>query len=424
MSLLNAHAGLPGTENGLHEPFLRRAADADAEASSSHALGAFLAMRLVDQFAAERQPPHAAALAYQLRATRDFLTGLHPPTVEGNHLLQIVRVAEGIGTSGKIRMLWPPLLAFAYWLEQELRFVEAMDVLQTGRRLSGDDLGEEDIAAQLQLGRVLRHSGQYDESEREYARAGELAERRGDTHSALLSRIGRALVKQQLGNLPECERTLTAVIEDARRSGDADAEARACHDLGVTYHQMGRVANAVQLAFKAFKLYEQRSQQTRALNDTGQFLKDLGHYAAAKQALLLTLEYDPPPELKARLMVELMDLGAMLQDQLLFERCRREVQRDFERLPIDERVEFEIKMGYGLAVFDRVAEGEACLERALELAEQYGLGERVFRTETLLREMREGRDLVAPVAAAPPEAEFAPEVRTTIESLEALAQSH
>ena len=81
-------------------------------------------------------------------------------------------------------------------------------------------------------------------------------------------------------------------------------------------------------------------------------------------------------------------------------------------------------MGYGLVVFYRVAEGEACLERALELAEQYGLGERVFRTETLLREMREGRDLVAPVAAALPEAEFAPEVRTTIESLEALAQSH
>jgi tetratricopeptide (TPR) repeat protein len=420
---LNANAELIGSANGLHEPFLRRAADAEAETSSSHALGAFLTMRLVDQFAADRQPPHSAALTYQIRATRDFLTGLHPPTIEGNHLLQIVRVAEGIGGSGKVRMLWPPLLAFGYWLENELRLDEAMDVLESGRRLSGEDVGEEDVAALLQLGRVLRRAGRYEESREAYENGGALAARRGDTHSEMRSRVGRARVAQELGNLAECERILEGVLTDARRSGDTYAEAVATHDLGQTHYFMGRHASAIQLTFGAFNLYEQRSDRTRALSDTGLVLKELGHYSAAKRALLLTLEYDPPPENRTRALVELMDLGALMQDRLLFERGRREISQSLDVLPPDERVEFEMKLGRGLWAFDRPAEGEARLEQAVALAERYGLGERLFRAEVMLREIRESRQAALPPTALPPEEQPAPELRATIDSLNALAGS-
>ncbi len=167
---------LPLTENesGLHEPFLRRAADTGADPSSGYALAAFITMRMVDQFTAGRPAPHADALAYQVRATREFLNGLKPPTVESNHLSQIVRVSAGIGTSDKARLLWPPLLAFAYWLEKDLGLGEALDVLHTGLQLSGQDTGEEDVAAQLQLGRVLRLSGRFSESAAAYTRGGEL----------------------------------------------------------------------------------------------------------------------------------------------------------------------------------------------------------------------------------------------------------
>jgi tetratricopeptide (TPR) repeat protein len=378
-------------------------------------------MRLVDQFTTGRPAPHPDALAYQVRATREFLNGLQPPTVESNHLSQIVRLSAGIGASDKTRLLWPPLLAFAYWLEQELRLEEALDVLHTGLQLSGQDTGEEDLAAQLQLGRVLRRSGRFSESAAAYAMGGELATGQGDTHSELRSRVGCALVAQEQGNLPEAERILEGVLADARSAGDRTAQAAACHDLGTTHYLMGQLASAVQLTFTAFGLYDQRSQQMRALADTGLVLKELGHYSAAKRALLLVLEHDATPEARVRPLVELMDLGALMQDRLLFERGRRELDQHLDALPPDEQVEHEMKLGRGLVGFDRQDEGERHLERAVALAEQYGLGERLFRAEALLEEARERRDQAVPAATATSEAVPAPELRSTIESLEALA---
>ena len=378
-------------------------------------------MRLVDQFAASRPAPHADALAYQVRATREFLNGLRPSTVESNHLSQIVRVSAGVGTSHKARLLWPPLLAFAYWLEKELRLGEALDVLHTGLQLSGQDTGEEDVAAQLQLGRVLRLSGRFPESAAAYARGGELAAGRGDTHSQFRSRVGCARVAQEQGNLPEAERILKGVLTAAHRAGDRTAQAVACHDLGTTHYLMGQLASAVQLTFTAFGLYDQRSPQMRALADTGLVLKELGHYSAAKRALLLVLEQDAPAEARVRPLVELMDLGALMQDRLLFERGRRELNRHLDALPPDEQVEHEMKLGRGLVAFDRQDEGERHLERAVALAGRYGLGERLFRAEALLEEARERRDQAVPAAAPLPETVPAPELQSTIESLEALA---
>ncbi len=116
-----------------------------------------------------------------------------------------------------------------------------------------------------------------------------------------------------------------------------------------------------------------------------------------------------------------MDLGALMQDRLLFERGRRELDRHLDALPPDEQVEYEMKLGRGLVAFDRQDEGERHLERAVALAEQYGLGERLFRAEAMLEEARERRDQAVTAAAPTPEAVPAPELRSTIESLEALA---
>ncbi len=414
-----SRTALAESGNGLHEPFLQRAADSGAEPASSHALAAFLTMRLVDQFATDRPSPPEDALAYQVRATRDFIKGLQSPSVESNHLYEIVRVAAGIGAFRKARLLWPPLLAFAYWLEQELRLEEALDVLRTGLCLGTDGATESEIAAHLQLGRVFRLAGRFEQAHDSYAAASRLAARAGDGHSVLLSRIGRGLVAQQVGNLPEAERLIHGVLDEAKRTGDRDAEARACHDLAVTHAFMGREASAVEHSFQAFKLYEQRPQRTRALGDTGIMLKELGHYSAAKRALLHCVELEPPPELRVRALVELMELGAYMQDRLAFERWRRELAERYEQLPPDEQVEYEIKLGYGLAMFDRGPEGVKHLEQAVALAEQYGLGERLFRAESLLKEVRDDEERA--LAAPPAETEPAPELRPTIEALEALA---
>ena len=406
--------------SNLHEPFLRRAEDSSDESSNGHALGAFLTLRMVDQFGAQRETSHTDAIAYQIRATKHFLNDLRPVNVEAKHLQEIVRVADAILKSGKVRVLWPPLLAFAYWLEQELRLEEALDVLDSTIALSDGREGEEEVATFLQRGRVLRMLGRFERARESYGTAGELAIRLEDMHSELLSRIGRANVSQKLGNLPESEHMLRAVMDDSRRLGDRDAEARACHDLSVTRFLMHHTLSAVQLAFRAFHLYEQPTQRARAIGDTGVFLKELGHYSAAKQALLLAFDGDPWPELQARFTVELMHLSALMQDRVSFERWRRDLDERCETLPPDEQVEFEIKLGYGLAAFGQKAEGEKHLEHAIGVAQQHALGEQVFRAEALLRELRECREQSLPATALPAEVQPAPELAATIQSLEAL----
>ncbi len=409
-------AGVDVVSN-LHEPFLQRAATASTDQSGSgHALGAFLTLRLVDQFFGALYDGHADALAYQTQATRDFLRELHPHTVETNHLLEIVRVADGVRASGSVRLMFPPLLAFAYWLEQELRLDESLDVLAATLQLSSGVEGEEEVSANLQRGRVLRLLGRFREATDAYAWGGQVASRLGDRHSELLSRIGRAIVLQKTGNLPESERVLRQVRAEAKQSGDRDAEARACHDLAVALRHMNRGDEAAPLAFRAYQLYEQPIQRMRALSDTGEILKAMGHYGAAKDAFLSVMRSEPPAEIRLRTGVELLELSALLQDRVSFERWRRDVGAHYHRLPADELVAYELKLGMGLASFEQEAEGKRHIERAMVLAEQSGQGQWVFRAEAALEEMQQRRTECVPRAA--PVAE--PELRTTIESLRAL----
>ena len=54
----------------------------------------------------------------------------------------------------------------------------------------------------------------------------------------------------------------------------------------MTMYLMKRPTQAVSLAFKAYNLYDEVVQRGRALSDVGMFLKELGHYSAAREAFL------------------------------------------------------------------------------------------------------------------------------------------
>src|SRR5262245_16353877 len=119
----------PAADNSvshMHEPFLERASgDGDTR---GQALGAFLTLPLIDRVATEPGALKSEAMAYQLRACASYLDEQHPDSEEITHLREIVRVARTASESGNKRLLWAPMLAFAYWLEQELRLEESLDV--------------------------------------------------------------------------------------------------------------------------------------------------------------------------------------------------------------------------------------------------------------------------------------------------------
>src|SRR2546425_10197563 len=103
-------------------------------------------------------------------------------------------------------------------------------LFRTLLEVGGDRLAASDaVAARLRIARVSRKLNRFDEAEAAYAEAGELAAARGDRYSELLSRIGRANTVLGRGNLAEAERSLRAILADARAADLHDAEARAGH---------------------------------------------------------------------------------------------------------------------------------------------------------------------------------------------------
>ena len=377
--------------SSLHDPFLERAADTEAQEAGNNGLGAFLTLRLIDQFSADREKIHREATTYQTTATGEFLNDIYPQTPEVTHLRELVRVAGTALETNDRRLLLPPMMAFAFWLEQELRLAEALDVLNTALRLSDGRDGEEEVAAYLQYARVLRMQGDFEDARESYAHSGSIAARIGDKHSVLLSQIGHGVVLQKVGNLPGSERILREVIVEAERTGDHDAEARARHDLSVTLYFAGRISEGAHLTFRAFELYEQSILRFRALSDTGVFLKELGHYSEAKKAFLIVLGSNPPRDVRARTVTELLDLGALTDDRVSFERWRRDLAVHYDQLPPDDQVDFDMKVASGLSVFGRHPAAVKHYERALQVAEQCHLGERIFAVEKLLRDQRERR---------------------------------
>ena len=370
----------------LHEPFLERAAKADdGEAGhGAHALAAFLVMRLVDTFALDSHPVSLDARTYQVNSTHDFVSALSPQTVEIGHLLEITRLAQLALTRGEPRVLCAPTLAFARYLEDERRLPEAIDALETAGRLLRGPPGEEEVATLLQLGRVARKLNRHAYAMDAYRAASRIAGRLGDRHSVFLGRIGRGIVLQRTGKLPESRRVLRAVIREAARGGDTDAEARANHDLGITLLTMNLPAEAAAAAFRAYELYEGPEQRVRALYDLGVALLEFGSSAGAQDALCMIVETASRPEPQADAMIVLLHVAVQNGDRITFERWRRSLEALRSTLPPDGDVEISINVGLGLADFGEAAGARKAWQEAAALARTYDLEAKALDAESLL----------------------------------------
>ncbi|GIW52245.1 MAG: hypothetical protein KatS3mg081_1600 [Gemmatimonadales bacterium] len=274
----------------MHEPFLEHMADHRYRERGAYTLGAFLVMRLVDRYAVEAGYNHPDALAYQENSTLEYVLKLDQDDPEVGHLMELIRVSNQVRMGGKRKLLWAPLLAYAYWLEQELRLKEALDVVETAMRMDDGTASEKVVAAFLQQARILRLMGYFDLARESYKDARERAEAMGDTHGVLLSRIGDAIVLRQKGNLPASERALREVLKDAERLGDRDAQARAHHDLGArALITRNGQETPYQSSTAPLSCTSLGRPAARALSDLGEAFKRQGDYAAAEDAFMRVL---------------------------------------------------------------------------------------------------------------------------------------
>lgn len=370
-----------------HAVFLQRVSDQSSATSLAARLGqgAFLALRLVDLLAPNREPVSDDAFHYQWVATDRFCRELRPMATEGAHVHGIASGSAEAWRQRDVQPLIPELFAYAHFLEDQLRLGEALDVLGTLLEIGGERLTAADaVAARLRLARVNRKLNQFEEAEVAYTEAGELATAAGDYHSALLSRIGRANTMMGRGNVGEAERTLRAVLADAQAAGERNAEARAQHGVAVALHQMGQTVEAVPAAWRAFELYDDDDGRLRALNDVGIMLLSLGDAVGAERALTEVVRRGAGDDSTNNATIELMHCASYRGDHLGFHRWRERCEARLADMPPNMRADFYLKQGIGQARFRRFRRAETLLKQAYEIATAHGLHQFEFRIERTL----------------------------------------
>lgn len=409
----------PPLAGGLaHACFLERLSEGPEgdEGDRQTALGAFLVMRVVDKLGPQAGELNTEAFSYQLRATKRHLAEEAEDSAERAHLDAIVRAVHAAWQRQRPSLLAPSLLAYAHWLEEQLRYHEALDALWTLLLVGGERLSVADrVAGTLFVARINRKLARFDQAEAHYRAGGALAATAGDFHSALLSRVGLGLVLSARGNLPAAEAEFRSAFAEAGRHGIRDAQARAAHSLGNVLVLRGQPIDGVGQLLASCRLYEDREHQLRALSDVGIVLRSLGAYGEAREAFTIVAAGAVALEVRMNAVVELMEIASRLQDRLSFERHREAVAECEERLAMADRVDYLLKWGLGFARFGQSRRAEELLGRALKLAGENGLHEQEFR----IARIRAG----LPACAEELAASSAPGERPSIPGLENVAAS-
>jgi len=284
----------------------------------------------------------------------------------------------------------PALFAYAHYLEDEMRLDEALDVLDTLVRVGAEKLPATDaVGAQLRRARVYRKLNEFDAAEESYAEGGALAAAIGDTHSELLSCIGRADTLRGRGNLLAAESCLGAILADAERAGDIDARARAHQVMAVVLGTRGQPTDAIPHLWRAFELFQDDISRTRALADLGGVLLIVGDTQGAERALLEVVRRGTSEEAVTNAIIELMNCASFRRDRVGFERWREQCDARRESMPPNMLVDYMLKAGIGRARFGQLDRAERLLTSALRTADEAGLHEFTFRIERIQAGLRD-----------------------------------
>ncbi len=410
-----------------HAPFLVRARterDSGREETSQVALGAYLLARLLDRlFERADRPDEDDGFGWQLQSTKRFLGELPGGEVEVAHLQGILDSVErnprpsgaGLRTS---------LVAYAYYLEQEGRYAEALELLGAAARTYPAAASVQDFTALgLFVGRLNRFLSRWEAATAAYEAAEAAAEGAGDQRSALLARLGRANVVRGQGNLPHARRDVESILEAASPPELADVRARAYSDLSAVLDRQGEIEASVLAAYRAFTACSEEPEQWRLLANLGGMLARSGANAAARDALTVVVTRSRAFASRTNALIELMSLEAGEGNELAFRRHWQEASALTERMAPSMAVDFRYHAGRGFARLGRVERGRRLLQEALELSECYRLNEWFFRVEQALEALAQGPPAPAPdlTPAGEVESPAMAEVRSGLRELAELA---
>jgi tetratricopeptide (TPR) repeat protein len=386
-----------------HEPFLERARlqreQAD-EASARLALGAYVVARLIDKLVTLTSDPSGLeSFRWQLEAVRRHINDLPPEAPETAHLAGVVAAVPVIGPAGA--SLWKNLVAYAYFLEHEARLEESLEMLGLAAMAQGQNITPTDFTAYaLFAARLNRRLARWDAALACYGAAEETGALIGEPSSMLRGRLGRGAVLRGQGNYPAAQIIAEEVLREATKLELASVQVIAYSDLGVVYGLQGSRLNGVEAHYRAFQLITDPVERMRCLGDLAIGLFEIGAYDVARIAFEIVAKSQAEALVRINALLELMNLEACAENRVAFERWRALVQEQRDSMPPSMTVDYNYKLGTGLAKFGQTKRAQVFLTTALHLAEQHKLNAWYFKIEDAIRRLAEAE--VSPAAHIPP----------------------
>jgi tetratricopeptide (TPR) repeat protein len=368
-----------------HLPFLELMAGApEGESLYVGSQASLLSLRLLDHWIAlGAELADVAATAH--RAARESVQAMTTDVEWRTSLSSIIDAIEAIQEPDAQPVL-PRVYALAMLLEQRGLLAAAGDVYATVAKYV-DSAAHLDLAydAHMRHGYCLRHAGEFDWADQAYANAGMLAARDRDRVRVVLSRLGRAKVVWDRGDLPAADAAIMELLDEAESLDSAATKALILHDRSGLAWVRNDYDSAIRWVFEAFKISPDEYDRERMLGDLAGFLGAYGAHGPARTALRILEQSARTQGGRWSARINLMELGARTGSAMVFEQHRRELAN--EPLPPAMRVNYLIEVGRGQMAFGAYAEARATLLEGMQLATSSGFNRASFVAESLLKEL-------------------------------------
>jgi tetratricopeptide (TPR) repeat protein len=375
-----------------HEPFLERARlqrEQSEDGAARLALGAYVVARLVDKLLSlAAGATDTEAFRWQLEAVRRHISDLPQDAPETAHLAGIVAAIPS--TEPPAPSLWKSLNAYAYFLEQENRLEESLEMLTLAARAHGAKASLGDFTAYaLFAGRLNRLLARWDTATRCYRAAEEVGLNNGDQVAKLRGKLGQGAVDRGRGNLPLARDTAQEVIREAAESELPDVLAIAYADLGAVCELQGEPLEALKAEYQAFRFTQDPQLRMRSLGNLACTLREIGALEAAHVAFTIVANSDASILVRVNAFLELMDLESSSGNRVGFQRWRSAAEEYEGRMGPSMLVDYHYKLAWGLTRFGQRQRGEEALKTALAIAEKHRLNAWYFKIERGLEELKE-----------------------------------
>ncbi|MGE5926320.1 MAG: hypothetical protein ACM357_03115 [Gemmatimonadota bacterium] len=389
------HALSHRADEEQHASFLERAqvARGENEARGRVALGAYLAVRLIDRVVrSSGSRDDEDAIQWQVQTTREYLVDFPVDDAEAACVARLIDAAAS-SQAERLALVRQALGRYATHLEREDRAAEALDMLGLSAASCRDAIpAAEFCELALSVGRLNLALGRPEHAADAFLAAEEAAREVSDDGALLRARLGAPGIARLRGDLVLARQGVEHVIDVATGRPDLTTVASDAYaELGAVLECAGRPAEALRALYEAFSRTPDPDERTTILCRLGEGLAQLDEAEAAQAAFDLVEALTGSPGLRVRAFLGSMGLASARHNRIAFERSRAAAREPVRRLNAEARINFLHQSAVGLARFGQFERAAAAWREALDLAEAHRLAAWGRTIERILSHLGECR---------------------------------